>query len=85
MKIIDDMYVMLCDEDGNEEEFEIMHYMKHEGHIYIVLADEDYETFLPAEKIGDECFPVEDDIISAMIQQDFNNDMRGFMSGLFSE
>ena len=39
------MYVMLCDEDGNEEEFEIMHYMKHEGHIYIVLADEDYETF----------------------------------------
>lgn len=77
-----DNIVILYDEDGNEVEFEIVHYCEYKGVTYYVLwgTDEDDEDiYLVTKKDEDSHTVVHDDDVIEFVQKSFNGSMSDLM------
>lgn len=78
-----DNTVVLYDEDGNEIEFEIVHFCEYRGETYYVLwgeDDDDEDIFLVTKKDADgDHEVVYDDEVIAFVQESFKGGMNDFM------
>lgn len=78
-----DNTVVLYDEDGNEIEFEIVHFCEYKGETYYVLwgeDDDDEDIFLVTKKDADgDHEVVHNDEVIAFVQESFKGGMNDFM------
>ena len=78
-----DNTVILYDEDGNEIEFEIVHFCEYKGETYYVLWGEDdneEDIFIVTKKDADDDHEVvHDDEVIAFVQKSFKEGMNDFM------